>query len=75
MDILLDRHKEMLLAQIKNDEVPTGRGKNQETHLCRPSDTRWGSHYTTLCRIESMWDAVIEVLGIVEDDSRVPCDG
>uniref|UniRef100_A0A8I6YC41 DUF4371 domain-containing protein n=1 Tax=Hordeum vulgare subsp. vulgare TaxID=112509 RepID=A0A8I6YC41_HORVV len=27
----------------------------------------------TLSRIESMWDAVIEVLGIVEDDVRVPC--
>ena len=47
--------------------------KNQETSLVRPGDTRWGSHYTTLSRIESMWDAVIEVLGIVEDDVRVPC--
>uniref|UniRef100_A0ACD5TE25 Uncharacterized protein n=1 Tax=Avena sativa TaxID=4498 RepID=A0ACD5TE25_AVESA len=52
--------------------MPTGRGRNQETTLCRPGDTRWGSHYTTLSRIESMWDAVIEVLGIVEDDSRNP---
>ena len=72
MDILLDKHKEILLAKIMNGEMPTGRGKNQETTLSRPGDTRWGSHYTTLSRIESMWDAVIEVLGIVEDDARNP---
>jgi hypothetical protein len=71
-DILLDKHKENLLSKIKKGEMPTGRGKNQETSLCRPGDTRWGSHYTTLCRIESMWDAAIEILSIVEYDSRNP---
>ncbi|XP_047084564.1 zinc finger MYM-type protein 1-like [Lolium rigidum] len=71
-DILLDKHKEILLSKIKKGEMPTGRGKNQETSLCRPGDTRWGSHYTTLCRIESMWDAAIEILSIVEYDSRNP---
>jgi hypothetical protein len=72
MDILLDKHKELLLGKIKNGEIPTGRGQNQATSLCRPGDTRWGSHYTTLYRIESMWEAVIEVLGIVEVDARNP---
>ncbi|XP_045090034.1 uncharacterized protein [Aegilops tauschii subsp. strangulata] len=72
-DKLLDKQKEVLLNKIKSGEMPMGRGKNQETSLVRPGDTRWGSHYTTLSRIESMWDAVIEVLGIVEDDVRVPC--
>ncbi|XP_051222060.2 uncharacterized protein [Lolium perenne] len=71
-DILLDKHKEILLSKIKKGEMPTGRGENQETSLCRPGDTRWGSHYTTLCRIESMWDAAIEILRIVEYDSRNP---
>ncbi|KAM0884852.1 hypothetical protein ACQ4PT_030718 [Festuca glaucescens] len=71
-DILLDKHKKILLSKIKKGEMPTGRGKNQETSLCRPGDTRWGSHYTTLCRIESMWDAAIEILSIVEYDSRNP---
>jgi hypothetical protein len=71
-DILLDKHKEILLSKIKKGEMPTGRGENQETSLCRPGDTRWGSHYTTLCRIESMWDAAIEILSIVEYDSRNP---
>ncbi|XP_051211000.1 uncharacterized protein [Lolium perenne] len=40
MDILLDKHKEIHLAKIKNGDMPTGR--------------------------------VIEVLGIVEDDTRNP---
>jgi hypothetical protein len=69
---LLDKHKEILLSKIKKGEMPTGMGKNQETSLCRHGDTRWGSHYTTLCRIESMWDATIEILSIVEYDSRNP---
>jgi len=72
-DILIDKHKEILLAKIKKGEMPTGRGQNQEISLVWLGDTRWGSHYTTLSRIESMWDAVIEILGIVEDDVRVPC--
>jgi hypothetical protein len=71
-DLLLDTHKEMLLAKIKKCDIPTGRGKNQDTSLCRPGDKRWGSHYTTLSHINSMWDAVIAVLGIVEDDARNP---
>ena len=32
-DILLDKHKEFLLAKIRGGEVPTGRGQNQETSL------------------------------------------
>uniref|UniRef100_A0A453RQX0 DUF4371 domain-containing protein n=2 Tax=Aegilops tauschii subsp. strangulata TaxID=200361 RepID=A0A453RQX0_AEGTS len=72
-DKLLDKQKQILLDKIERGEMPTGRGKNQATSLVRPGDTRWGSHYTTLSRIESMWDAVIEVLGIVEEDVRVPC--
>jgi hypothetical protein len=40
--------------------------------LARAGDTRWGSHYKTLLRIESMWDSVIEVLEIVKQDERNP---
>jgi hypothetical protein len=71
-DILLDKQRCILLAKLESGDIFSGRGKNQETSLARPGDTRWGSHYTTLARIESMWEAVIEVLSIVHKDERNP---
>jgi hypothetical protein len=71
-DLLLDKQRRILLAKLESGDIFSGRGKNQETSLARPGDTRWGSHYTTLARIESMWEAVIEVLGIVHKDERNP---
>ncbi|XP_062224632.1 uncharacterized protein LOC133923227 [Phragmites australis] len=71
-DLLLDKYRRNLLAKLESGEMSTGRGKHQETSLARPGDTRWGSHYKTLFRIESMWDSVIEVLDaiITELDHR-----
>ena len=51
-DLLLDKHRRNLLAKLESGEMSTGRGKHQETSLARPGDTRWGSHYKTLLRIE-----------------------
>ncbi|XP_025820787.1 zinc finger MYM-type protein 1-like [Panicum hallii] len=69
-DLLLDRHRLNLLSKLESGEISSGRGKQQETSLARPGDTRWGSHYKILLRIESMWDSVIEVLEIVNQDER-----
>jgi hypothetical protein len=71
-DLLLDRHRLNLLSKLESGEISSGRGKQQETSLARPGDTRWGSHYKTLLRIDSMWDSVIEVLEIVNQDERNP---
>ncbi|XP_042465980.1 zinc finger MYM-type protein 1-like [Zingiber officinale] len=53
---------------LERGEISSGRGLNQETSLARPGDTRWGSHHSTLCRIEQMWQSVIEVLQNLIDD-------
>jgi len=42
--------------------------KNQETNLARAGDTRWGSHHKTLCRLEHMRNAVLEVLENIAED-------
>jgi hypothetical protein len=34
MDILLDKHKEVLLTNIKKGGTAMGRGQNQEKSLC-----------------------------------------
>ena len=43
---------------------------NQETSLTRPGDTRLGSHYKTLLRLHEMWLGALEVLKLVNDESR-----
>ncbi|XP_042466059.1 zinc finger MYM-type protein 1-like [Zingiber officinale] len=53
---------------LERGEISSGRGLNQETSLARPGDTRWGSHHSTLCRIEQMWPYVIKVLQNLIDD-------
>jgi hypothetical protein len=60
------------LAGDNDGEISSGRGQNQETSLARPRDTRWGSHYRTLLRIETMWESIIGVLGIVNQGQRNP---
>ncbi|XP_042441321.1 uncharacterized protein LOC122026657 [Zingiber officinale] len=56
---------------LERGEISYGRGLNQETSLARPEDTRWGSHHSTLCRIEQMWPSVIEVLqNLIDDGDR-----
>jgi hypothetical protein len=55
--------------QLETGEIFPGRGKNQETNLARPGDTRWGSHHKTLCRIYLMWNAILEVLENIAEDT------
>jgi hypothetical protein len=71
-DALLAKHHDVLLENIENGEIMTGRGLNQESSLARPGDTRWGSHLKTLLRILVMWEAIIDVLEIVKKDSIKP---
>ncbi|XP_065862917.1 uncharacterized protein [Euphorbia lathyris] len=47
---LLQLHHEKVVPRIENNEISTGKGKNQEINLTRPGDTRWGSHYRTINR-------------------------
>ncbi|KAJ1266587.1 hypothetical protein BS78_08G163800 [Paspalum vaginatum] len=71
-DKLLTKHRETILNKIESGEIFKGRGLHQTTSLARPGDTRWGSHFTTLIRIESMWDSVVKVLSMIHEDERNP---
>ncbi|KAI5351368.1 hypothetical protein L3X38_004259 [Prunus dulcis] len=69
-DMLRDQLQKNITEALKNDDLPKGRGLNQETSLKRAGDTRWNSHYGTLLSIISMFKSVVEVLKlIIEDDS------
>jgi hypothetical protein len=71
-DALKEKHRQNLIEQLESGEIFCGRGMHQETNLTRPANTRWGSHYLTLLRLETMWDSVLHVLHIVHEEGRVP---
>ncbi|WVZ88445.1 hypothetical protein U9M48_034965 [Paspalum notatum var. saurae] len=53
-DLLVDNHHTIISNKLESGEISSGRGQHQETSLSRPGDKRWGSHYKTLLRIETM---------------------
>ena len=67
-DQLLQNHHDHLVQQLDSGDIFPGRGKNQETSLARPGDTRWGTHHKTLARLMLMWGSVLEVLENVSED-------
>lgn len=60
-----------LVRELKDGERDSGRGKNQETSLVKPGDTRWGSHYLTLVRLCSLWPSIEHVLQNIRDDATL----
>ncbi|KAI5649156.1 hypothetical protein M9H77_35161 [Catharanthus roseus] len=68
-DALLQKQYNDLVKSLESGETATGKGKNQETSLARPGDTRWGSHFKTITRILHMWDAVTHVLETIYEDA------
>jgi hypothetical protein len=67
-----EKEHESIVEKLERGEFITGKGLHQATNLARPGDTRWGSHYLTLLRLETMWESVLHVLAIVHEDGRVP---
>ncbi|KAH7651536.1 P-loop containing nucleoside triphosphate hydrolase protein [Dioscorea alata] len=71
-DALRQSQHENTITRIEKGVISTGRGCNQQTSLARPGDTRWGSHYYTILRLQMMWPAVMDVVGNVHDDGTNP---
>ncbi|KAJ1295190.1 hypothetical protein BS78_01G205200 [Paspalum vaginatum] len=69
-DKLITKHREGILEKLERGEIFSGKGKHQRTSLVRAGETRWGSHLTTLARIELMWDSVVRVLSMIHEDER-----
>ncbi|KAK9052968.1 hypothetical protein SSX86_029598 [Deinandra increscens subsp. villosa] len=72
------RHDELQKAKadeikelLELGEIKSGKGKNQVRTLKRAGDTRWGSHYNSICSLVDMFDVTRTVLkGIMEDTTR-----
>ncbi|XP_022021325.1 uncharacterized protein LOC110921332 [Helianthus annuus] len=52
-------------------EIKSGKGQNQVGTLRRAGDTRWGSHFKSVCSLVNMFDVTRAVLkGIIEDTAH-----
>ncbi|PIN10619.1 hypothetical protein CDL12_16785 [Handroanthus impetiginosus] len=60
-DILREKHTNVIREGLESGEISSGRGLNQEITLKKSGDTRWGSHYSTLLRLVSMFSFVVEL--------------
>jgi hypothetical protein len=69
-DLLTKKHHDNILDRLYSGETLSGRGQHQMISLVRPGDTRWSSHFNTLLRIESVWDAILPVLIFVNKEKR-----
>jgi len=69
-DQLLAEQKQKVEAMISELILETGRGKNQETALARPGDTRWSSFWWALWRLVDMFHATITVIQNVESSGN-----
>ncbi|PIA31127.1 hypothetical protein AQUCO_05200016v1 [Aquilegia coerulea] len=67
-DQLVELQLEQILKEVESGERLTGRGLNQETSLRRAAETRWETHYESILRIISMYNAVLNLLRIIEVD-------
>ncbi|KAL3646812.1 hypothetical protein CASFOL_009356 [Castilleja foliolosa] len=69
------RHDELQMAKadeikrlLEIGEIKSGKGLNQIGTLKRAGDTRWGSHFNSVCSLLKMYDVTRVVLqGIIED--------
>ncbi|XP_039134155.1 uncharacterized protein LOC120271531 [Dioscorea cayenensis subsp. rotundata] len=73
-DILRESQAARVAEALKNDELASGKGLNQEISLKRASDTRWGSHYGTLLNLIILFLSVIDVLKMLVELFNVVID-
>ncbi|XP_062166237.1 uncharacterized protein LOC133872676 [Alnus glutinosa] len=55
-------------SMIASNEIETGRGANQIGTLQRPGDTRWSSHFDSVCSLIRMFHATCSVLDIISKE-------
>jgi hypothetical protein len=72
MDALREAQHKEIVRQLESGEISKGRGLHQESSLSRAGDTRWGSHHTSLIRLDQMWASAINVLSTVDEVGRLP---
>ncbi|KAM3203383.1 hypothetical protein P3L10_031009 [Capsicum annuum] len=60
--MLRDDQTEKLEELLMLGEVHTGNGLNQELELQKAGDTRWSSHFKTVCNFIKSFSSIIHVV-------------
>nr|XP_023870530.1 E3 SUMO-protein ligase KIAA1586-like [Quercus suber] len=67
-DELQHAQAEQVENMIASNEIETGRGANQIGTLQRAGDTRWGSHFQSICSLINMFDATCKVINTISEE-------
>ncbi|XP_050244292.1 uncharacterized protein LOC126692642 [Quercus robur] len=67
-DELQHAQAEQVENMIASNEIKTGRGANQIGTLQRAGDTRWGSHFQSICSLIKMFDATCKVINTISEE-------
>nr|XP_023872349.1 zinc finger MYM-type protein 1-like [Quercus suber] len=67
-DELQHAQAEQVENMIAFNEIETGRGANQIGTLQRARDTRWGSHFQSICSLINMFDATCKVINTISEE-------
>ncbi|KAM3739955.1 hypothetical protein ACB098_08G062500 [Castanea mollissima] len=59
---------EQIENMIASNEIETGRGANQIGTLQRARDTRWGSHFQSICSLIKMFNATCKVINNISKE-------
>lgn len=68
-DQLQDAQMEEITYLLSIDELQSGKGANQLGTLARPGDTRWSSHFHSLCSLLRLYGPTIVVLDKIENET------
>nr|XP_027067715.1 zinc finger MYM-type protein 1-like [Coffea arabica] len=69
-EILREQRLKKVVDDLMTGDLVSGRGLNQETSLQRACDTHVGVHFGSLLKLVLMYDSVIDVLLIIENDEN-----
>ena len=67
-DELQHAQAEQVENMIASNEIETGRCANQIGTLQRAVDTRWGSHFQSICSLIKMFDATCKVINTISEE-------
>ncbi|XP_022870916.1 zinc finger MYM-type protein 1-like [Olea europaea var. sylvestris] len=68
-DLIRENQRLKILESLSIGEISSGRDLNQEITFQRPGDTRWGSHYSCLINLITMFSTIVEVIEMIATDS------
>ena len=67
-DELQNAQAEQVENMIASNEIEIGRGANQIGTLQRAGDTRWGSHFQSICSLIKMFDTTCKVINTISEE-------